>query len=138
MMTSSEDLALNKKLKEVQGDLLTIGAILAGSKLRFFKTKTKRLEKEIDEMEGALPVLTNFILPGGSRPASNLQYARTLARKAERKLVSLNEKSAVKPQIPIYLNRLSDYLFILARDANSKMEVKEDRKIKEDVGSKTI
>lgn len=126
VISSSEDLVLNKKLKEVQGNLLTIGSQLAGSKLRFFKTNTRRLEKEIDEMEGRLSVLTNFILPGGGRTASNLQYARTLVRRAERRLVSLNEKITVKPQTLTYLNRLSDYLFMLARDANSKMEVKDE------------
>lgn len=126
VISSSEDMALNKKLKDIQNNLLTIGSLLAGSSLRFFKTNTRRLEKEIDEMEGELPVLANFILPGGSKIASNLQYARTLARKAERRLVTLNEEKKVKTQVLTYINRLSDYLFTLARDINYKMEIKDE------------
>ncbi len=126
VIAASEDTVLNSKLKEVQRNLLTIGSQLAGSDLRFFKTNTQHLEKEIDEMEGRLSVLANFILPGGSKSASHLQYARTLARKAERKLVSLNSKKTVKPQILSYINRLSDYLFMLARDENSKLEIKDE------------
>ena len=126
VISSSEDIALNKKLKDIQNNLLTIGSLLAGSSLRFFKTNTRRLEKEIDEMEGRLPVLSNFILPGGSKIASKLQYARTLARKAERTLVTLNEEKNVKTQVLTYINRLSDHLFMLAREINHKMEVKDE------------
>ena len=122
----SENQKLNTQLKKVQRNIFTIGSILAGSKLRFFKTKTKRLEKEIDELEGDLPVLKNFVLPGGSRLAAHLQFARALARRAEREVVSLSVLEPVKPQILMYLNRLSDYLFMLARDANYKAGVKEE------------
>jgi cob(I)alamin adenosyltransferase len=122
----SEDQKLNTQLKEIQRDLFTIGSILAGSKLRFFKTKTKRLEKVIDKLEGDLPVLRNFVLPGGSQVASHLQFARALARRAEREVVSLSVLEPVKPRILMYLNRLSDYLFMLARDVNKKTGVKEE------------
>lgn len=126
VVSFSESLNLTRRVKEIQRDLFTIGSILAGSNLRFFKTKTKRFEKAIDEIEGRLPPLKNFILPGGSKLASYFQYARSLARRAEREVVALNEVSPVKPQILEYLNRLSDYLFMLARDANYRAGVKEE------------
>lgn len=126
VIASSQNPNLTGRLKEVQRNLFTIGSILAGSKLRFFKTKTKELEKEIDELEGELPVLKNFILPGGASTASHLQYSRALCRRAERAVVSLSEKDPVKPQILIYLNRLSDYLFMQARNENHKLNITEE------------
>lgn len=122
----SENPKLTAELKEVQRDLLIIGSILAGSDLRFFKTKTKRFEKVIDEIEGRLPPLKNFILPGGSKLAAHLQYARAISRRVEREVVALNEVEKVKPQILMYLNRLSDYLFMLARDANYRSGVEDE------------
>ena len=114
------------ELKEVQRDLFTIGAILAGAQLRFPKAKTKRLEKRIDEIEGKLPVLKNFILPGGFPSAAKLFFARTLVRRAERALVALNQKEPLRPEVLVYLNRLSDYLFMLAREVNFKIGVSEE------------
>jgi len=125
-MTISENQKVTAVLKEIQKDLFTIGSILAGSDLRFFKNKTKHLEKAIDKLEGRLPVLQNFILPNGSKLSSHLQYARALSRRVEREVVTLARISPVKPQILTYLNRLSDYLFMLARDANYKLGVKEE------------
>lgn len=122
----SEDPKLVNQTKEIQKDLLTIGSILAGSKLRFFKTKTKRLEKKIDELEKKLPPLENFILPGGSRLAALLHYARTLARRVECETATLDKVEKVKPQILSFLNRLSDFLFMLARDVNYRMGIKEE------------
>lgn len=123
--TTSDDQALKIILEQVQEDLLTIGSILAGSGLRFFKTKTRRLEKIIDELEKKLPRLYSFILPGGVRVAAQLNFARTITRRAERELVALNEVENVKPQILIYINRLSDFLFMLARDTNYKRGLKD-------------
>jgi len=107
-----------KELKDVQRNLFTIGSILAGAPLRFAKSKTKKLERAIDKIEGALPVLKNFILPGGSGVGARLFFARTLARRAERALVCLNAKTPLKPEILVYINRLSDYLFMLGREVN--------------------
>lgn len=126
VISSSEDPVLIDRLKEVQRNLFVIGSILAGSKLRFFKTRTRKLEKVIDELEGKLPVLRNFVLPGGSEVASHLQYARVLTRRAEREVVSLGERELVKPQILTYLNRLSDYLYMLARQVNYQEGIKEE------------
>ncbi len=118
VVADSQDLNTSKMLINIQKDLLTIGSILAGSKLRFYKTRARRLETAIDKMEGELPVLKNFIVPGGSKLASNLHYARTLVRRAERKVVELSKTEPVNPQILIYINRLSDFLFMLARKVN--------------------
>ncbi|OGM57864.1 ATP:cob(I)alamin adenosyltransferase [Candidatus Woesebacteria bacterium RIFCSPHIGHO2_12_FULL_46_16] len=115
-----------KELKEVQRNLFTVGAILAGAPLRFPSSKTKVLEKRIDKIEGSLPVLKNFILPGGGKTAANLFFARTLARRAERYLVALNLKEEVKPEILVFVNRLSDYLFMLAREVNFRQGVKDE------------
>ncbi len=103
------------QIKYVQKNLLTISSILAGSKLRFTKVHTKKLEELIDQMDKSLPKLTNFIVLGGSKSATHIQHARTVARRAERVVVSLNKEEKIKPQILAYLNRLSDYLFVLAR-----------------------
>lgn len=118
VVAGTEDLNISKILKDIQKDLLTIGSILAGSKLRFYKTRARRLETAIDKIEGELPVLKNFIVPGGSKLASNLHYARSLTRHAERKVVELSKTEPVNPQILIYINRLSDLLFMLARKVN--------------------
>ena len=123
--STSQDKLLLKKLEKVQENLLTIGSILAGSSLRFYESKTKTLEKEIDKIEAKLPVLRNFILPGGGVTASHLHYCRSVTRKAERRLVALNKKEVVKPQILTFVNRLSDYFFMLAREQNWQSKTKE-------------
>jgi cob(I)alamin adenosyltransferase len=115
-----------KDLKEVQRNLFSLGSILAGAPLRFSKAKTRKLEKEIDRVEGKLPVLKNFILPGGGKVGSKLFFARTLVRRAERALVSLNKKEPLKPEILVYINRLSDYLFMVGREVNHKEGIKEE------------
>ncbi len=113
-------------LKDIQRDLFTIGSILAGSDLSFYKTKTKKIEREIDSLEEQLPVLKNFILPGGTNHASHLQYARSLTRRAEREVVAYSKANKVKPEILKYLNRISDLMFMLARLANHQSEVIEE------------
>ncbi len=126
VVSNSQDLSVSKMLINIQKDLLTIGSILAGSKLRFYKTRARRLETAIDKMEGELPVLKNFIVPGGSKLASNLHYARSLVRHAERKVVELSKTGPINSQILIYLNRLSDFLFMLARKVNNSSGIKEE------------
>ena len=121
----SKDATVTKLLREVQVNLLTIGSILAGSGLRFSKTKTVKLEKKIDEIEGKLPVLKNFILPGGTKLASHLHYCRSLARRAERRVVALSKEKEVKAQVLMYVNRLSDFFFMLSRDENARVGNKE-------------
>lgn len=76
-----------------------------------------RLEREMDAMNEALPPLSSFVLPGGSGVAAHAHWARTVARRAERSVVGLAREDAVRPTVLRYLNRLSDWLFVLARFA---------------------
>ncbi len=123
---TESDKKTRKEILEIQGNLFTINSILAGSKLRFSKTKTKKMERQIDQWEGTLPVLKNFIFYGGSAESSLLFYARALTRRAERSLVGFAKKEQVPESIRIYMNRLSDYLFMLARSINFEKKIKEN------------
>ncbi|MBO9617660.1 MAG: cob(I)yrinic acid a,c-diamide adenosyltransferase [Niabella sp.] len=110
-------------LQEVQDRLFTIGAMLAQDPDK--KTKMTLpdlheedivlLEKEIDMMTEQLPEMKSFILPGGSVPVSQIHIARCVCRRAERLVIRLDAIAPVEPVVPKYLNRLSDYLFVLAR-----------------------
>ena len=111
----------NKKtiesLEEIQHDLFLI---CAGETTGLAK-RTKSLEKNIDEIEKDLPILKNFIFIGGARSAGFLHLARSVCRRVERRVVKLDLQS----EILVYLNRLSDFLFILARRENQINKVKE-------------
>ena len=125
IILSSSEPGFRKIIEKIQEELFTIGSILAGANLRFYSTKTKYLEKQIDKMEKTLPVVNHFILPGGTPTGAQLYYARALVRKAERVVIALNEKEEIKPEVIVYLNRLSDFLYILARTANHDHDAKE-------------
>lgn len=116
----NEDKEILKMIEEIQENLFITDSILAGSKLHLSRTKTKRLEKEIDKWERVLPLQKNFIFYGGSKESSLIFYARALVRRAERSLVSLSKKEEISEPILMYFNRLSDYLFILGRSVNFK------------------
>jgi len=113
-------------LKDVQKNLMIIGSFFAGDKLKLSAFQIKKLENLIDKLEDKLPKLSNFILPGGTVLASHLQYARSLARRAERGIVSLSKTQKTDSQILAYMNRLSDFLFILARFVNFEARLKEE------------
>lgn len=125
-------LSVNKEmdasLSQVQHDLFDMGADLclptSGEKpvLRIQDQHTDRLEKEIDCLNSELQPLTSFVLPGGSAPSAALHFARTLTRRAERQVSEHQEDEGLNPEILRYLNRLSDYLFVLARYLNDKGE----------------
>lgn len=127
---------LDSELKTIQGNLLFIGSDIATpfSASPSFQKRIKRispdlvkvLEKRIDEMEKQLPELKFFILPGGSEAASLCQLARAIVRRTERNAVRLNRNEKVNPNVLIYLNRLSDYLFVLSRDLNKLGKTKEE------------
>lgn len=112
-----------KILQEVQDRLFTIGAVLACDPNKPTKmaipdlqeADCQLLEIQIDEMEMKLPPMKSFILPGGAIAISHLHIARCVCRRAERCCVRLQETAAIEPIIIQYLNRLSDYLFVLAR-----------------------
>lgn len=118
-------------LQQIQHQLFILGADLAT--LPSKKTKIDRvgtaeiakLEEWIDIFEEHLSPLTSFILPGGAPPGAALHLARTVCRRAERKVVALKHKDPVSPEALIYLNRLSDLLFVMARFENQQAGVKE-------------
>jgi cob(I)alamin adenosyltransferase len=114
----SESPKLQEIIHQMQTNLLTIGSTVAGAQLQFTEKNTKDLEKIIDELEGKLPVLSNFVYPRGTQTSAQLQYARSLARRCERRVVSLSKQTPIRKEILTYLNRLSDALFTLARNEN--------------------
>jgi cob(I)alamin adenosyltransferase len=110
-------------LRRAQNDLFDLGADLAtpgqqDGALRILPEQTARLEREIDAFNARLAPLESFILPGGSELAARLHLARTVARRAERRVFTLMQAGAVSAEPARYLNRLSDLLFVLARVAN--------------------
>lgn len=128
----AEDLPHNikKHLTETQRLLFRMGTDLAvpddnANIKRIRKEDVDMVESWISELEGALSRLKHFILPSGSRLGALLHQARTVCRRAERCVVRLSEKEEINDQVQIYLNRLSDYLFLAAREVNRKQGVGE-------------
>lgn len=118
---------LSPPLTKVQKDLYEIMAYIAHSPVTIdaLEKRTLEIEKEIDSIDASLPALTSFILPQGTKEASWLNLLRTTCRRAERKVVEIaDSQSAIDQQILRYLNRLSDYLYVLSRKYNSKEEIK--------------
>ena len=121
-MIRDHDISQKDTLKEIQDRLFTIGAALASdpekSKMKIpdlHLSDITFLENQIDEMNLVLPELKHFILPGGSPVVSFCHVSRCVCRRAERIIVHLKAESFVDEKVVIYLNRLSDYLFVLAR-----------------------
>lgn len=128
---STESEPIRSKLKDIQDRLFTLGANLASDPEKplatpdIFDSDIEALEKAIDEMTGQLPPLKNFILPGGHTTVSFCHVARCVCRRAERLAVALMLEEPVDEQIIRYLNRLSDYLFVLARQLSKDLGVEE-------------
>lgn len=122
----SENPEVVQLIKSIQRNLLTVGSALAGSGLEFTKRETTKLEKLIDTWDSELPPLKNFVLPGGSVVSAHLQYCRSLARRAERRVVALSKVEKVASQIMMYLNRLSDFFFVFARKVNSDLRIEDE------------
>ncbi|MBK7359384.1 MAG: cob(I)yrinic acid a,c-diamide adenosyltransferase [Saprospiraceae bacterium] len=117
--------ALNERMLNIQSYLFVIGSNLAADPDNNLikvpaleKSKTNLLESWIDEMEKELKPLQFFVLPGGCQASSQAHTCRTICRRAERRVVSLAQLESVNPEIIIYLNRLSDFLFVLSRYLN--------------------
>jgi cob(I)alamin adenosyltransferase len=119
-----EDSEARSMLRAIQNELFDLGADLATPAddftpnemtLRIVQSQIDRLEREIDAMNEQLEPLTSFILPGGSSGAAYLHLARTVVRRAERSAVAASRHVPLNPLARIYLNRLSDHLFVLAR-----------------------
>ena len=134
----TDEKVLNQ-LKKIQFDLFTLGSesatptdklTLANGKSRLTlmisETEIEELENWMDEYETQLEPLQYFILPGGGKSATALHVCRTVCRRAERSLVFLNESEEVRPELIKYLNRLSDYLFVLARYVSKLNKEKEE------------
>ncbi len=125
------DTALTKALRTIQNDLFDLGADLATPAgegddftpsemvLRVTPSQVERLESEIDALNDHLEPLTSFILPGGDSSAAAIHLARAIARRAERTAVGAAQVMAINPQALAYINRLSDYLFVLGRMLNN-------------------
>ncbi len=120
--------AIGPLLKRLQNELFEVGAELASPDPAAQGTRTigpehvAALEADIDRLEGGLPRLKEFILPGGTRAAAGLHLAAAVCRRAERRLVALRGQSVeeISPTLVAYLNRLSDLLFVLARTLNAQ------------------
>lgn len=134
-----------KLLNHIQDRLFTVGAILATDPQKAILKNGKErlnipkisnenikiLETAIDKMSEALPEMTHFILPGGHQTVSFCHIARCVCRRAERQTSFLNDNEPVDTLVLIYLNRLSDYLFVLARKLSHELEADEIKWIPE-------
>jgi len=135
-LIGDQDIAAHDKeiLKQIQDRLFTIGSSLASDPEKskmiipdLYLTDIELLEKEMDLMNEHLPELKHFILPGGSNAISFCHIARCVCRRAERICVQLAEESTVDEKINVYLNRLSDYLFTLARKIANDYNIPENQ-----------
>ncbi|MFQ5733611.1 MAG: cob(I)yrinic acid a,c-diamide adenosyltransferase [Planctomycetaceae bacterium] len=124
-----------RRLQLIQNDLFDAGADLCipetppenadrdkPAPLRVSEKHVAALERWIDEANARLKPLTSFVLPGGTATAAHLHHARAVCRRAEIAVLALAERETITPQLPVYLNRLSDLLFVLARVANNNGE----------------
>lgn len=139
------DVVTKESLIKIQNDLFTLGAMLATPpEKETLKSGKERLnipkvtlssiqflEDQIDQMNTQLPQMTHFILPGGHTTVSFCHIARCVCRRAERLSVSLNDEEPINPDVLKYLNRLSDYLFVLARKLSQDLSAQEVKWIPE-------
>jgi cob(I)alamin adenosyltransferase len=119
-------------LKEIQDRLFTLGADLASEPEQtkkkipdLFDSDVEFLEKQMDEMDENIPPLRLFVLPGGHQAVSFAHVARTVCRRAERLIIALSDEESVNPLIIKYINRLSDYLFVLSRKITVEQKTEE-------------
>lgn len=134
MITASKECPgeISGQIKEIQHAMFDIGCYLATPvkegekpKLVGITEATEKLEGWIDALDESTPPMKSFILPGGSEISSRCHVARTVCRRAERKLISLSKDNYVDPALLAYINRLSDYLFIVSRYLNFLLGVEE-------------
>jgi cob(I)alamin adenosyltransferase len=128
LLSQSPPVAEAELLRSIQNDLFDVGADLCvpqapdespGAKLRIRPEQSARLEAAIDRLNANLQPLKSFVLPGGSLAAGWCHLARTVCRRAERDVIALLRQEQINPEVVIYLNRLSDLLFVLARVYNN-------------------
>lgn len=132
LLRKSQPASIRQELTNIQHDLFTVGSWLANPKTKYhmkdteyLRSRVETFEKTIDGMTLQLPPLKNFIFSGGGETGAMLQFARTVARRAERRIVALAKKEKMPDQILIYFNRLSDLFFTMARLVNKKEGRKE-------------
>ena len=126
LMTYAKDSADHDSLTRIQRTLFVVGAYLATEPkeggympdISQLSEQTDLLEREIDRISEALPQLRHFILPGGERAAAVAHVCRTVCRRAERRILALAQQIEIAPELLAYVNRLSDYLFVLSRKLN--------------------
>lgn len=115
---------VREQLQSIQNDLFDVGADLSvpfakEDRLRVTREQVEELERRCDELNADLAQLRSFVLPGGTEPAARLHVARTVCRRAEREALKAAEEHELNPLALVYINRLSDFLFIAARAANA-------------------
>jgi cob(I)alamin adenosyltransferase len=129
------DEKLRLLLGKIQNDLFQVGADLAGSAMdgdtlpKITSNHVQEIEGVIDEIEAVLDIPSKFILPGGTKESAFLHLCRSITRKAERSLVNVQKILPLNNDMLRYVNRLSDLMFVLARQANKEVEVKEQQPI---------
>jgi cob(I)alamin adenosyltransferase len=130
-----EEESLRAVLTKIQHDLFQLGADLVGSKLspnsvpRITSEHVLELEAQIDQLEGKLGMPKAFILPGGTKQSAFLHLCRVITRRAERDLVKVKTVLDLNSEILRYINRLSDFMYVLARQANKEVNIKEQQPI---------
>ncbi len=129
---SPENASRKDILKEIQDRLFTLGADLAAEPEQtkrkipdLFESDIELLEREMDKMNEEIPPLKAFVLPGGHQSVSFAHVARTVCRRAERHVIRLSREEEVNPMIIQYLNRLSDYLFVVSRKITQELQTEE-------------
>lgn len=128
LKTKNHKSKIKSELENIQSDLFKVAAVLANpssSKPPQMSGRVEHFEKLIDEMTKQLPELRNFILPGGGKAGSLLHQARTICRRSERRIVELMQEEHIPSEILVYMNRLSDLLFTMARFVNHKEKHRE-------------
>ena len=129
-LSSKLDSDIHDLLEKIQNDLFVVGADLANPD---FKTLSNRitdgmirfLEAHIDKFESELPPITYFILPGGDSVASQVHLSRAISRRAESSIMQISEKESINKACQVYMNRLSDLLFVIARTINKRKMIKD-------------
>jgi len=125
VLSNKIDHDVEELLKKIQNELFVLGSDLSNLDIddkqnRISKNMIEELEKKIDEYEKELPPLSNFILPGGADSASLVHLARTVTRRAETNVVTLSKTEKINTECQVYLNRLSDLFFVIARVINKR------------------
>ena len=114
----NHSIRVKKLLVEIQNDLFLLGTVIGGATAKFPQKIIRKLNKNINLLEKNLPKLTAFIIPGGSLEASYLHIIRSIIRRVERKTYTYSKTTDLDKNVLVYLNRLSNLLFLLAREVN--------------------